>query len=89
MKQLHIFKAKDIAPSARTESLTIIVDEPLPDQDTLGGLEVLYECEANQLEEALHNTLPGGVYDRLLANMLRKAGGMSVIPSGRPEEEES
>ena len=89
LKLLRIFKAQDIGPSARTESLTIIMDEHVPDLSTATyrhRLEALYQADADKLADALNNALPGGTWDRLLVAMLKQKVCLLVIPHGRPEE---
>jgi hypothetical protein len=45
-----------------------------PDYESLDEAARYYDNQARQIEEALHRSLPGGTYDRLVGRMLaRKA----------------
>lgn len=53
--------------------------EPMAVQGMMGRAHAFYEEQARQIEEALHGSLPGGTYDRLLGLMLaRKASHFRV-----------
>lgn len=75
MNYLHIPKAqiayKDNIPAP---DLTIFIKREVPKFKELGEQDAYFDIRASELEDALYNTLPGGLYDRLLGEMLaRKA----------------
>lgn len=67
----YFFKAQGIA-NQTVEDVEIYLDKPVPDFDTLEKADKLYDWQATGIERILHDTLPGGVYDRLLSKMLER-----------------
>ena len=70
-----IIKAELSVPYDRGEKLSVV--------------EERFEAEGRKLEEALYRHLPGGIYDRLLASMLRRRASHFVVPFTRFEEKPS
>ena len=52
--------------------------------EKLSEVEERFEAEGRKLEKALYRHLPGGVYDKLLAAMLRRRASHFVIPFEKP-----
>jgi hypothetical protein len=78
MSELAICKAQPTGKE-KVEPLTVIVAETLPAFEKLAEQDLFTSTEANRLEQALYNTLPGATYDRLFAAMcLRKASHLRV-----------
>lgn len=69
MDYLHISKAQSIGNS-EAPSLIIIIDAEAPSFEFLGDQDMHFALEARVLESCLYRSLPGGLYDRLLAAML-------------------
>lgn len=78
MKEIEIYKAQKI--NNEIESINIIIDEEVPNITYDPSLEStiklikkcddLYNEQAEKLSNALTNSLPGGVIDRLLICLL-------------------
>jgi hypothetical protein len=68
----------------QTPDAYIYIDDDLPPwgpgtKTTLEEADAFFLADAQRLEEALHNSLPGGTYDRLCGLMLaRKASHFRV-----------
>lgn len=82
MDKYHIYKAQS-HPGRPIASATIILDVEIPDTDSKTNL-IEWESQANQqaelLEKILIETLPGGVYDRLLARMMARKASLFKVP---------
>ena len=72
-------------------SLIIKAELPIPfgRDEKLSEVEERFEAEGRKLEKAFYRHLPGGIYDRLLAAMLRRRASHFVVPFGRFEEKPS
>lgn len=81
MPEYTVHKAEPIG-SQVVPSVTVAITEPLPARDdkvSLARAALLYAMDAAIVEEALHQSLPGGTYDRVLIEMLqRKASHLRV-----------
>lgn len=81
------FKAQ---PNGRESVSSLIIKAelsiPYNHGEKLSEIEERFEAEGRKLESALHHHLPGGVYDRLLAAMLRRRASHFVVPFSRFEE---
>lgn len=83
---INIHAAQPIGDNHVTP-VEIVIIETLPDlfqgddvSLALKAQDAFCDAEAQNLEEALVNSLPGATYDRLLAKMmLRKASHLRVI----------
>lgn len=83
MKNVNICKAQGIG-SLHVAPVTITVDGEIDTyKSTIDQMENFMDYEAKILEEALHNSLPGGTYNRLLAVMTKRTAGCLVIPRPR------
>lgn len=61
-------------------SATINITEPIPTPiNTLAEADRIFTADAQTLEQALHNALPGGTYDRLLGLMLERKATHFII----------
>jgi hypothetical protein len=77
MKTVLISKASPIAEPV--ESIEIRIEETIPEFKSFDALKEHASIEANMLESALYNVLPGAIYDRLFAHMAsRKASALIV-----------
>jgi hypothetical protein len=78
MKEI-IVRAAGGYPKAIVEPLTIIIDGTIPTRHSLLEYREMYKEEALKLVDALFETLPGGTFDAMLAEMLiRKASVLRV-----------
>ena len=82
MKEVHVYKANKHYAGVAVESVIIILDEEIP--EVAGDTLILWEQqalnEAEKIEQILLDTLPGGVYDRVMARMcVRKASLYKVL----------
>lgn len=80
---ISIYKAQSYTKELPVESVKINIEETIPDFKTLEELDKICETKAKYLEAALHNSLPGAIYDRLLAAMLQRTASHFVVPHGR------
>jgi hypothetical protein len=53
-------------------SLNILIDQEVPEFQNLSDADFLYQQDAEQLCAALYDTLPGGMFDRLVVEMLKR-----------------
>ena len=78
MKNIVVNKADPVGERA-VESMEIRIEAQLPHAEALAEAARVYNCDAEMLETAVHESLPGGTYDRLLGMMLeRKASHFAV-----------
>lgn len=91
-KEIQTYKAKssDMCP---VEDLVINVSKELgetPDyvkpERFLDWWSEFYEVCAEELEEALYNTLPGGLYDHLVGCFLRRKASHLTVPFGKQKD---
>jgi hypothetical protein len=82
MSELTLHKAQPTGPQ-KIEPVTVVIAETIPEFKTLNDISLFASTEANRLEQALYNSLPGATYDRLLGIMLeRKATHFRVAHGG-------
>lgn len=85
MKEISIFKAQ----GTEVESVVITIDRTVPDPPKGRGWEPpwrdVLNGEAEKLADALCNSLPGGVIDALLVQLLDRKRSMFIVPSFRKE----
>lgn len=81
MQTINIEKAQSVAglPSL---SITIIIDEEIKSAKDLAEVSRIFNQQAETLESALHNSLPGGTYSALLEKMLRRRASHFVVSYG-------
>lgn len=80
METVNIFKAQRIGQHMIVGSVTIVIDEELPEQKTIEDNEAIFQKEAFTLADALLKSLPGGTIDRLVAELLRRKATSFVVP---------
>ena len=86
-KILHLFKAQPLGDD-KIEDTTIILEHTFPKLEDLDSeckmieSDRLFEADSKALEAILHDTLPGGTYDRLLAEMLDRRKSHFIVPFG-------
>lgn len=73
----NFYKAQPITESLPVESVTIVIDEAIPtillaDGDVLRKSADLFDEQAARLADALHNSLPQGMFDRLVLEFMRR-----------------
>jgi len=78
MTTISIWKAQRIDEKP-IDDLVIVITSEIPALDRV-SLEVALYVDAEKLERALHNALPGGLYDRLLGQMLKRTASLYVVP---------
>jgi hypothetical protein len=84
--RIVIAKAQPIGDQAVLDVIIKITGQ-LPYHPELADQAAFMDGQAVKLEAALHGSLPGGTYDRLLATMLeRKAGHLRVSWEQPPQE---
>lgn len=82
MRVLNIFKAQGVGRRT-VDDLTIQVVRELP-QPSIGLADnrPIFEKEAEAMAEALHQSLPGGTFDRLLIALLKRKASDLIVPYG-------
>ena len=80
MKTVVIRKVQGVG-SHPTPNLKIVLDEPVPDFESLDEAADFFEAQATELEGALSKVLPGGTPDRLTARLLQRKASLLVIPA--------
>ena len=71
MKTIYVCKAQCIDRGLDVEITRIFAEQEIPDFKTLEEQDKFMQLEAESIEAALYNSLPGGTYDRLLGVMLQ------------------
>jgi hypothetical protein len=84
MKTIRAFKAQPIVAARPVESLTIVIDEAIPDRtrihDALAAAQEVFATDAYALARALRAALPGGTLDALTAELLKMKATSLVVP---------
>lgn len=84
MKNLFIFKAQSF--DGPVEGVRINIKEQVPDFDSIEEQDKAFSAQAKVLEDFMYQSLPGGLYDRLLGLMLsRKSTHFRVSHANRGE----
>lgn len=79
MKTVNIYKAQRTTQSQDVPSVEIVIDEDVPNFHTTEAADDLYELQAERLCDALEACLPGGTFDHLLIQLMkRKASRFKV-----------
>ena len=85
MKTVNVFKAQAIRKGDSVEDLTMVFDTPIEAPKTINGWEPEWreqlQAEGRKIADALCDTLPGGVIDALLVELLDRKRSMCIIPS--------
>ena len=84
LNEVHIFKAAPIGDQIIRPTV-IHITETIPEMKTLEAAEATYWVEADELAEALHEALPGGVLDRLLIRLMEIKASLWRVPYPRKE----
>lgn len=82
MKNISIYKAQEIYKGQNIENLTITFDETIPEykHEDLAKLYIIFQEQAELLQQSLSAILPGGVYDRLLGFMMKRRASSFIVP---------
>lgn len=75
----HFPKAEPIDRLETIEDYHIIIDDNLQRYESLESQKVYYSNVAKELESALYHSLPGGVYDALLVEMMRRRVSLFAV----------
>jgi hypothetical protein len=86
VKTVRTFKAQPIVESEPVQSVTVEIDQAMPKFKDLTSQHVVFLAKAEELEHALYNSLPGGLYDRLLGAMLRRKSSHFIVAFGGRDE---
>ena len=80
MRTVNIAKAG--ATVDPVQSITIVIDTEIATniKQPLNEVARIYQEEADKLHEALKLSLPGGVYDKLLVNMMTARASLFKVP---------
>lgn len=81
MTGIHVrtLKAQPIVEGMTVRGAIIEISQDCPDFDSLPAQAATFQSEAEQIENALRNSLPGGLYDRLLGVMLRYKASHFIV----------
>lgn len=85
MITIRIDRAQPVGQS-QVPSMEILFDSEFPRLSTVHESAERFERQAADLEYALHMTLPGGTYSRLLEKMLRRRASHFVVSFGGIDE---
>ena len=85
---VRTFKAQPTLQDEPVEDMIIQIAETSPRFDTLKEQHLVFLGRAAELENALHNSLPGGVYDLLLGAMLQRKASHFVVAHGSFDNDE-
>ena len=83
-----IHKAQPIGDRP-VSSATIVIEEEITTDRTICGADAVFVEDAEYLEMALYNALPGGTYDWLLVKTLERKASHLIVSHGTPEAEVS
>jgi len=72
MPTLKIYKAQRTIKDLEVKSAEIVIDEEIPNVHTLAAADGIYALQAFCLCEALEASLPGGTFDHLLIEMMKR-----------------
>lgn len=79
---MKVFVADPVADQ-QIPDLEIVGDAPIPGLESLKELENLFDEQASAIAAALHDSLPQGTWDRLIAEMVRLHASMLIrLPEG-------
>jgi hypothetical protein len=88
MKTITIARASKPDADDPVGGVIIAVTETVPDFSGKGYLEAygtFYQGEAEKIADALQAALPGGVLNRLTAELLKRAAGYLRVPIHKEE----
>lgn len=86
MKTIFAYRAQPIGDQV-IEPVRIVIEEQMPSPDRMVGttaeilakLDGTFQTQAQNLEIALYNSLPGGTYDRLLGEILKRKASHFIV----------
>ena len=83
MRVLNAAKAQSIT-TREVEPVTIVIDKPVPKNPDwkLADYRRYYKEEADAICDVLLTSLPGGIVDQLLAEMMRRKASALSVPFG-------
>lgn len=70
--QYLFYKAQPVFKGREVTSVCLVFEEEFPDMPSLEGARERHAFDASRLEDILIRTLPGGTYDALLVEMMRR-----------------
>ena len=85
IKTIEFYKGQSIGDSQSENTKLLFINE-FPDYKDLEISTKLFNNEADFLENALNNVLPGGTYNALLCAMLKRKQGHLVVSFGDKEK---
>ena len=78
MEEVNVCKAA-LTGTKPTEPIAIIIDQELPQQENLEAIHNFATRQADMIEAALVDALPGATYDRLLMRMLERKASFYIV----------
>lgn len=70
MRTIKAYKAQSVAVDI--EALTIVLSDTMPQLETIRLQQQVQDSDADAIATALHEHLPGGTFDRLVAHLLKR-----------------
>ena len=80
MKKVYIYKAQGITASEPLEPVVIVLGEQVPNVVDLEEARRIYEREAVKLADVLLSTLPGGTFDQLMDELMKRRATLFRVP---------
>jgi len=83
MQTVNVKKAHRTFRDQPVQDVQIIIQDEIPDTSNLESTKNnlhQFQFDAENLEIALINALPGGTYDRLLGAMLQRKASQFIVP---------
>lgn len=78
-KERHFPKAEPIDDLETINDCHIVIDGTLPRYEDLDEQRRYFAETAEELEDALYHSLPGGLYDALLVEMMRRKVSLFAV----------
>ena len=85
MNIIEFYKGQSIGDS-KAENTRLLFTNEFPQYNDMKASTKLFNNEADFLENALNNVLPGGTYDALLCAMLKRKQSHLVVSFGDKEK---
>jgi len=85
-KTIRTIKANLMTEGEFVDNVIVHISEPTPNFSTPMEQHAFFLAKAEELENVLCNSLPAGLYDRLLASMLRRKASHLVFAHGEHDE---
>lgn len=85
MKNVNVFKAQPIIKTELVESVTLHIHQELPEMtySDLNEWRQVAKNEAQKIADVLCDSLPGGVVDALLVELLDRKRSLLTIPMSK------